>query len=282
MRIPVGPYLVVFSILAVAAYGFWEGTPQDVVNAVRAGDVERFRKAVRRDPAAVHTKVYPQAHERSQARMDHRARTGESAWQGRYLIHDAVQRQIEPIPMLDALAAAGADLKVRLDGQTLLHLAAVDDNAKVAGWLLDHGADVNARNDCAAPCEQRGRTPLHEARFDDTLTLLLARGAAVDAQSADGRTALHDSGVGRALVLCRHGADPSLADAASKTPGQQADGHLAATTGAGEELLQLQQLARWLRPGSGCAIVSAQARRTGQPVPDAEARKVFAQTALSN
>lgn len=53
-------------------------------------------------------------------------RTGKNPWDGRYLIHDAVQRIIDPIPMLDALAEAGADLSVRLNGRTLLHMAALD------------------------------------------------------------------------------------------------------------------------------------------------------------
>ena len=46
-------------MLAVAAHGYWQVTPQDVVSAVRAGDVDELGKAVFRNPAAVHTKVYP-------------------------------------------------------------------------------------------------------------------------------------------------------------------------------------------------------------------------------
>ncbi len=52
---------LVLGILAVAAYGFWQGTPQDVVNKVRAGNVEGLKAALARDPANVHTKVYAQA-----------------------------------------------------------------------------------------------------------------------------------------------------------------------------------------------------------------------------
>ena len=34
---------LVLGILAVAAYGFWQGTPQDVVNAVRSGNVDGLK-----------------------------------------------------------------------------------------------------------------------------------------------------------------------------------------------------------------------------------------------
>ena len=61
MRIWVARGLV-FGILAVAAYGFWQGTPQDVVDAVHRGDVDGLKSALRKDPANVHTKVYAQAY----------------------------------------------------------------------------------------------------------------------------------------------------------------------------------------------------------------------------
>ena len=63
-------------ILAIAAYGFWRGTPQDVVNAVRRGNVEAVRSALARDPANVHTKVYAQAYESLKSRSDYISRTG--------------------------------------------------------------------------------------------------------------------------------------------------------------------------------------------------------------
>lgn len=73
--------------------------------------------------------------------------------------------------MLDALAAAGADLTVRLNGRTLLHLAARDGNLEVVIWLIDRGADVEASNDCPAPCPERGQRPLHDAlAFNDDAT----------------------------------------------------------------------------------------------------------------
>ena len=284
MRTPVFAYLLVLAIVGVAAYGYWEGTPQDTVNAVRKGNVDQFRKAVRRDPAAVHTKVYPQAFERQSDRDKHRVRTGESPWEGRYLIHDAVQRGIDPIPMLDALAEAGADLRVRLRGRTLLHLAALDGNDAVVAWLITRGADLNAQNDCAVPCAQRGQTPLHDARDGTTTSLLLARGAAIEARSANGQTALHqaasDGGLGNAFVLCRHGADVSASDAAGKTPAHLADAFVAASNAAQGATDERRQLARWLQPRGGCAIVAEAARKAGAPVSEDEGRKVYAETVM--
>ena len=35
--------LFIAGMLGLAAYGFWEGTPQDVVNAVRSGNVGALR-----------------------------------------------------------------------------------------------------------------------------------------------------------------------------------------------------------------------------------------------
>src|SRR5690606_29885457 len=119
--------------------------------------------------------LYPQAHQRHSERGKYQQRTGRDPWEGRYVIHDAVSRRIDPIPMLDLLAQGGADLAVRLNGRTLLHMAAADGNLEVAAWLIDRGADVRAVNDCTGPCDERGQTPLHEglAFRDDEMSVLL-------------------------------------------------------------------------------------------------------------
>jgi uncharacterized protein len=271
---------VPLGILAVAAYGYWEGTPQDVVNAVRAGDVEGLKTALRKDPASVHTRVYAQAYETSSSRTRYRARTGEDPWDGRYLIHDAVQGGSNAVPILEVLAAGGADLKARLKGQTLLHLAAAEGDIEVATWLLDHGADANAGNDCADGCAERGYTPLHAAlefRDDEMTALLLARGARVDAAGADGRTALHAAAAGGklsgAFVLARHGADLARPDAAGKTPADLAGVPRPDVVPKGAVL---PTFAQWFVPGGPFATVSDMARTAGAPLSEEAAREVFA------
>jgi uncharacterized protein len=272
---------VPLGILAVAAYGFWEGTPQDVVNAVRSGDVEALQSALARDPANVHTKVYAQAYESLKSRSDYISRTGRDPWEGRYLIHDAVQVSSNALPILDVLAAGGADLTVRLKGQTLLHLAAAEGDIEVATWLLDHGADVHAVNDCSDGCAERGYTPLHsglEFRDDEMTVLLLARGARLEAAGADGRTALHTAAfrgkLSGAFVLARHGADLTRTDAAGKTPFDLAGVSLPGAEGRSAELAKFAQW--FVVPGGPFATVSAMAQKSGAPMSEDDAREVFA------
>ncbi|HUY90382.1 MAG TPA: ankyrin repeat domain-containing protein [Pirellulales bacterium] len=70
-----------------------------------------------------------------------------------------------------------------LDGATLLHMAVEYQEAKIAQWLIDHGADVNARAEVDAD-GFGGHTPLFHATVtllvkpDDTLARLLLRNGA--------------------------------------------------------------------------------------------------------
>ena len=271
-------------IVALAAYGYWQGTPQDIVNAVGRGDRSAVTAALARDPALVHTKVYPQAYERASERRAYEARFGRSPWEGRYLIHNAIGLA-EAVPMLETLTAAGADLSVRLKGRTLLHLAASAGNLEVATWLLEGGADVHAVNDCEAGCEQRGQTPLHDAqafRDSEMSELLLAHGARVDAPSVNGRSPLHVAGDGSrlsgAFVLCRHGADPAQKDRSGKTPYDLARSPASSRDPNRVRPEDEAQLVQWLKPDGGCQQVAAAARSTGAPVSEDDARKVYAQT----
>ncbi len=193
-------------------YGYFEGVPEsDIVFATRAGNLAKVKELLDRDPALIKVKSYPQGYETATRRLEYKSNQGGSPWQGRYLIHDAAEFGTDRLPLLDLLAAAGADLKVRRNGRTLLHDAAHPGNIKVATWMIDHGADVNAVNDCSDNCGELGWSPLHNAQYfrpSGMSELLLARGAAVDATSANGRSALHVAGatgdLSGAFVLCRN------------------------------------------------------------------------------
>lgn len=275
---------VPIGIIAIAAYGFWQGTSLDVVNAVRLGNVKALQSALARDPANVHTKVYAQAYESLKSRSDYISRTGKDPWGGRYLVHDAVEITFEPLPMLEALLEGGADFNARLDGRTLLHLAAAKGDLAVATWLLDHGADIHAVVDCADGCAERGYTPLHSGlafRDDEMTALLLMRGARVDAVGANGRTAMHVAatrGLGGAFVLARHGADLMRTDAAGKTPFDLAG---IRATGADITDADLAKSAQWFAPRGPFATVSAMVRANGSPMSEEAAREVFATLAAT-
>jgi hypothetical protein len=282
-------WAVGLSIIGVGIYGFIEGVPErDIVSAVRTGDLPKVKRLLERDPALANTKVYPQAHERADQRRNYETRTGESAWGGRYVIHDAADGSADRLPVLEALVAAGARLDVRLEGRTLLHDAASRGNAAIAAWLIDRGADVDATNDCKDGCAESGWRPVHHAlrfRPAELVTLLVSRGASIDAPAAGGRTALHvaaaNGGLESAFVLCRLGADPSLKDAAGNTPhdlslkpAPPGDATRAPPDDPGA-------LPDWLKAGGGCDEVSARARRDGAPVSEDDARVVYGRHACA-
>jgi ankyrin repeat protein len=205
------------------------------------------------------------------------------------VIHDAITQWIDPLPMIELLATAGADLSVRLNGRTLLHVAARDGSVEAVTWLLDHGADVNATNTCDDSCPELGQTPLFDLQHfhDEATGILLEHGADPLVRSANGQTALHVAAVvgtiGGAFELCRYGTDPTITDAQGRTAqdlalaadmaGRDTE-RRALVYGPGEQ-------ADCLKPGGGCEILARRVAATGAPVDESDAAEVFADYACA-
>jgi ankyrin repeat protein len=113
---------------------------------------------------------------------------------------------------IEALLAAGADpAKPGIDGDTVIHLAAMADDPKYLALLLKHKADPNARNDTTQT------TPIFSALRggrDVQFDALLAAGADANAVDRAGNTALHQAAKyndpKHALALLEAGADPAV------------------------------------------------------------------------
>ena len=97
-------------------------------------------------------------------------------------------------------------------GATDLHFAAENGWAKLAQWLIDKGADVNAKTK-----DVNGYTPLHRAAYynaADVAKVLLAKGANVNAQDSNPNFrwtplnyAVSENAVDVAKILLANGAD---------------------------------------------------------------------------
>ena len=151
------------------------------------------------------------------SKPNERARTGESA------VHAAAGKS--NTAQLKQLLDGNADMNDRVRsletcsaewGNTPLHCAARVGNTGAISVLLARGADVDAQND-------RGLTPLHRAvRFADVVTLLIAKNADANAVDEQGRTALHlaaafeDTSVIRELI--KAGAKVDQKDNEGRTP----------------------------------------------------------------
>jgi ankyrin repeat protein len=102
-------------------------------------------------------------------------------------------------------------------GSTPLHHAAGFGALDTMTLLLDRGADVNAKN-------RRGSMPLHWAVHDEAkVRLLLSRGATVNVKQIEGRTPLFlaaslSNGTTTLRHLLDHGANPNMATANGQTP----------------------------------------------------------------
>ena len=110
----------------------------------------------------------------------------------------------------------GADVDCRgIAGRTLL-LASSLGSVDVMRWLINHGADVNART-------KSGETPLHLAAFKartEGVQVLLEHNASIDSQDNYGKTPLYSTiyyaqkerqeSLDIARRLLEHGADPNI------------------------------------------------------------------------
>ncbi|XP_048841910.1 NF-kappa-B inhibitor epsilon [Brienomyrus brachyistius] len=111
-------------------------------------------------------------------------------------------------------------------GLTCLHLVTLRRNCRLMKFLISMGADLNVQEGTS------GKTPLHLAveLHDMTLvSLLLSKGANVDAAMFNGCTPLHLA-VGRqdasiATLLCQSGADRMLKNMEDETALDLADGN---------------------------------------------------------
>jgi ankyrin repeat protein len=123
------------------------------------------------------------------------------------------------IRSVELLVDHGANVNVHdsIQGDTPLHSAALDPDAKYVLYLLDHGADPNVRN-------EDGKTPLMYAAqcgHVAAMQMLIGHGALIDARDSEGKTALMQAAwegkVNAVHLLLARGADPEAKDNDGKT-----------------------------------------------------------------
>ncbi|MCW2540063.1 MAG: putative ankyrin [Frankiales bacterium] len=194
----------------------------DFFRAVAAGDRDRVRALLDRDPALS-----------GQPGPDGETACVSALFHGHPGLADELAARSAP---LDIFAAAAFDETDRLaellladlaqarawsaDGWQALHLAARFGRGEAARALLDADAPV------AEPSRNRlGWYPLHAAvagRHNELVWLLIASDADVDAREPDGATALHVAAANADLdsisALLAAGADRSAADREGRTP----------------------------------------------------------------
>lgn len=192
-----------------------------LIDAIKAGEFERVKAMVSRDPELI----------------DARSRTGESA-----ILTAVYHRQKDIVNLLvargaamtifEASAAGELERVERLiaedssainsyspDGWTPLHLAAFFGHAKVAELLLTHGADVAARSR-----NNNANTPLHAALAGDqkiVAALLIGNDADVNGTDGNGWRPLHIAAANNNLdaikALVAQGADVTAANREGQT-----------------------------------------------------------------
>lgn len=129
------------------------------------------------------------------------------------------------VEMTGILLDRGFDVNARDNwGETPLHNAISRDYLDIAKMLIEKGADINA---VSTVKDTTGKTPLHYARSDKAVRILVRKGADVNAIDRKGRTPLHYAaeGSGSAVEeLLASGADVNAKDGEGFTPLHYAKG----------------------------------------------------------
>lgn len=166
-----------------------------------------------------------------------------------YLAADGMGDEDRAIEVATLLLDQGADIDVRVvdrnstEGWTPLLAAMQKKRWKLAGFLVERGADVNAQSVAAGESDESmgfGLTPLMHAAREQQLELgkiLLDKGARVEKRTVTGRTALSFAAEGGQATfveaLLARGAGPDEADNDGWTPLMRAS-----TVDAAEALLR--------------------------------------------